>query len=350
MSKSEFTSEQKKLYSEQVRKLKSIFASGNCMFSGAPCSGTPISSHTISKSLYLLQIAEDNKVLSWETDHWAAEALSVTELASQTTVKASTFPGFCSIHDSSLFKCLDDKPFMATREQLFMFAYRTHCREVHCKKAQILGFPQPEDVARLHGHPEPEKAMHSWFAKLNIESMAVGERDGLIHHQRLDNILNSADYHRMCSCVIPFSWDAKPFMATAGSFYPDFDVTGKPIQDFGDAMKVLNTIHVTILPASGQSYAIFSFLDVETNGPQQLIESMIKSSRLGDLIAWLPFCYIENTVVRPSWWNTCSSEMKKAIKEAFHDGIDPTTSMAARIANCPPCFQSGIVPSTPFWT
>lgn len=348
-TKSEFTSEQKKLYADQVRKLKGIFSSGKCMFDEPCCSESPISSHTVSKSRYLAQVAENNQVLQWDTNHWANDSLSVTDLTPKYTAIATTFPGFCSQHDSSLFKCLDEDEFMATPKQLFMQAYRTNAREVHCKQAQILAFPQPEDVARLHGQPEPEKATHSLFGELNMQSMEVGLRDNLIHQSRLDQILSVSDFRRLRSCIVPFKFPEKPFMASAGSFYPDFDIHGQEIQDFGDATAFLNTLHFSILPSAGQSYAIFSFLDIEAHGPKQLIDSIMASDRIGDLLAWVPFSYIENTVVRPSWWQSISETMRADIRLTFQDNIDLLSPMSASVSRCPTSFRTGIMTGAPFW-
>jgi hypothetical protein len=46
--------------------------------------------------------------------------------------EASTFPGFCASHDTSIFKALDTKPLnLENPEQLFLLAYRSVCRELH---------------------------------------------------------------------------------------------------------------------------------------------------------------------------------------------------------------------------
>lgn len=348
-TKSEFTSEQKKLYATQVSRLKNIFSNGRCMFDSPHCAEPPINSHTISKARYLTHIAESNQVLQWGTDHWADDIHGATALLLKYTTTASTFPGFCSQHDSSLFKCVDEDEFIASPKQLFMLAYRTHSREVHCKRAQILAFPQPEDVARLRGHPEPKKAVYSLFGESNIQSMEIGLRDALIHQAKLNQVLLDADYRRLCSWIVPFKFASLPFVASAGSFYPDFDVYGHAIQDFCNATSVLNTLHFAILPSSGQSYAVFSFLDTEASGPKQLVDSMATSSRLGDLLAWVPFSYIENTVVRPSWWQGLPEMMKLDIHATFRDNMNIFTPMSASISKCPASFKTGIVPGRPFW-
>ena len=46
--------------------------------------------------------------------------------------QASTFPGFCSRHDTEIFKPLDTKPLsLDDAEQLFLIAYRSLTRELH---------------------------------------------------------------------------------------------------------------------------------------------------------------------------------------------------------------------------
>jgi hypothetical protein len=51
--------------------------------------------------------------------------------------EASTFAGFCDIHDKELFAPLDDKKFSNTPEECFLIAYRAICHEFYQKKAAV---------------------------------------------------------------------------------------------------------------------------------------------------------------------------------------------------------------------
>ena len=51
--------------------------------------------------------------------------------------KASTFTGFCQRHDTELFLPIETKPFIASKEQLFLLAYRAFSKELYAKRFAI---------------------------------------------------------------------------------------------------------------------------------------------------------------------------------------------------------------------
>ena len=46
---------------------------------------------------------------------------------------ATTFTGFCSLHDQQLFKPIDTELLLPTPEQVFLLHYRALCRELYVK-------------------------------------------------------------------------------------------------------------------------------------------------------------------------------------------------------------------------
>lgn len=50
---------------------------------------------------------------------------------------ASTFTGFCHGHDSSTFAAIDQPITTLSEEQVFLLAYRTLCRELYTKTAEL---------------------------------------------------------------------------------------------------------------------------------------------------------------------------------------------------------------------
>ena len=45
--------------------------------------------------------------------------------------RATTFKGFCSIHDSQLFESIDNNMNIKTGEEILLQAYRSVCRALH---------------------------------------------------------------------------------------------------------------------------------------------------------------------------------------------------------------------------
>ncbi len=138
-------------------------------------------------------------------------------------------------------------------------------------------------------------------------------------------------------------------IAVAGGFFPDFSAGGAELQDFTDLESVLNTIHYSILPTDTGCYAIFSFLDTESAGPEQFVQSVLESDRLADMLIWIAFTYIENTQVRPSWWNGLGEERQNSIKSAFSYNIDLHDPRLLTVSKYPGLHFTELKAGSPFW-
>lgn len=83
------------------------------------CTKKIIKAHSVSKSSSLKEIAVDGHVL---TTFKANHDFSLSHKITPTLIginKASTFNGFCSYHDKSLFSPIEDQPFEAIAEHCF---------------------------------------------------------------------------------------------------------------------------------------------------------------------------------------------------------------------------------------
>ncbi|MEC5125261.1 hypothetical protein VSU19_00745 [Verrucomicrobiales bacterium BCK34] len=341
------TSEQKRKYTELIKEFRNIYSEELCMTKSENCSGGIVRSHTVSRSKYLAQIAEDKHVLQWTHSPWSPDKEGVISLKPIGLKIASTFNGFCNHHDTTLFAEIDNAPFQASPSQLFLQAYRAHAREVYCKRAQILAFPDAETIADLHGLENPKSYRPSDVAAVQMMAMDTGLRDTILHHQRLTSILDVGDFRRLRSCVVPLS--GSPMIAVAGAFYPDFSATGEELQDFTDLESPLNTIHYSILPTESGGFAIFSFLDVESAGPEQFVLSVLESERLADLLVWIAYTYIENTQVRPSWWIELGEERQTSIKSAFACNINLHDPRLLTVSKYPGLHFTELSAGAPFW-
>ncbi|WP_211325494.1 hypothetical protein [Roseimicrobium gellanilyticum] len=301
----------------------------------------------MSRARYLSIVAEENHVLQWQHSPWAKTKEEVITLQPTGINVASTFNGFCSHHDTQLFQEIDNAPFCATYSQIFAQVFRAHARELYCKQAQILSYPDPADIADFHGLENPENYARGPLAELESTSMDVGLRDTILHHERLQAIQNAKEYHRLRSCVIPLS--GTPVISTAGAFFPDFNATGKQLQDFTDLQSVLNSVHFSILPTETGAYAVFSFLDTEAIGPENFVFSVIEHKNLTDMLLWVAFTYIENTHVRPSWWNALGKVQQDAIKTAMGYNMDIRDPRLMTIAEYPNLGFTNQMAGKPFW-
>ena len=89
------------------------------------------SSHTIAKKLFLGAIAEDGHVLRPKFDH-ASGSFTLDKIGINL---ASTFPGFCTVHEA-IFQDFEEKNQFNTTQHFNLQLYRTICREYFIKNYQ----------------------------------------------------------------------------------------------------------------------------------------------------------------------------------------------------------------------
>ncbi|MEH1678706.1 hypothetical protein V7F43_22365, partial [Salmonella enterica subsp. enterica serovar Enteritidis] len=57
---------------------------------------------------------------------WVPEKIGINQ--------ASTFTGFCAVHDRILFSCLENEKFTGTDEQCFALMFRSLSKEIYAKE------------------------------------------------------------------------------------------------------------------------------------------------------------------------------------------------------------------------
>jgi hypothetical protein len=100
------------------------------------CSQQLVAAHSVSRASNLVSIAEDGHVMQFKptlkallkTDgRMTAELIGINQ--------ASTFTGFCHLHDSLTFELIDRPIITLSGEHICLSAYRAICRELFMKTA-----------------------------------------------------------------------------------------------------------------------------------------------------------------------------------------------------------------------
>lgn len=100
------------------------------------CSQKPIRAHSIQNNRILIQIARNGIVLKVGFIP-TAYGLEI-DLVEEGRGKASTFPGFCSEHDTKLFLPIESKEYIpGDLEQEYLFAYRALAKEHNTKQKAL---------------------------------------------------------------------------------------------------------------------------------------------------------------------------------------------------------------------
>ncbi len=123
------------------QKIKKHFGRKYCLHPEASigsCKGNIVNAHTVQRSGGLSRIAKEGHVYGFKPTMKMMIDNDGKIIPNLIGLKhASTFTGFCSLHDSETFKKLEIEPFSATPEKCFLLAYRAFSRELFTKRADL---------------------------------------------------------------------------------------------------------------------------------------------------------------------------------------------------------------------
>jgi hypothetical protein len=118
--------EARKKFQKKVRR---------CMFDN--CTDVAITSHVLQKIGILKQISENNHLIELKpSDPFKLEEQGISQFQLVGINNVYTFPGFCSLHDASIFNMIESKNMLhlENKEQQSLFSYRGLCQEIRRKE------------------------------------------------------------------------------------------------------------------------------------------------------------------------------------------------------------------------
>ena len=306
-------------------RLKQSFSAKYCLCPERlkyECSGKIIKAHTVSKRSSLKPISRDG--------HVYGVIPSLEKIAENKGVlipeciginNASTFTGFCSVHDKSLFSAFEDKPFTGTPEQIFLIGYRSLSREYFTKTSRSNSQDILKELDR--GRNAEQQHMIQKLAFLNSIGLNIGLRDLEFHKSCFDEVLMSKNFRSVRGYVIKF--DGIIPITCSGAIYPEVDFHGNRLQDLSDMEKILDNLCFSIIGSEGNSYAVFTWLKENSLSCKKLTESLMSvgEKHLFSSLLRFAFCFFENTFISPDWWESRSEEQQQSISEMLAYGTDP---------------------------
>lgn len=301
MEKYDFIKIQKQVYK--------IFHEKKCLHpDSSNCSGGIIRSHTIQKNRALRHI-EGPEGHVWgfvqnqkidETGPFIMDKISIND--------ASTFNGFCSNHDNTLFHCVDDFDFAPTLEQVFMLTYRTVVRELYTKSASVKSNPQTDTIVNGIPNPIAKKIMTEEVTALK-EGFIRGEKYAINVVSEMFKYLKNKDFSKIRYLLIK----TKNFsdVVTSGAFMPDYDYDNKQINDY--KTDDVHWVALNIFSDLKNGLILFSWIDNEKS--EQFIKSLLKQDDITNKAIELAFTNIENTFFSEKWWNSLKTIKKSRIEK-----------------------------------
>ena len=285
------------------------------------CSGKISSAHTVPKGS-LKQIARNGHVYSLKPsleDLRKNEGRLVPELLGIN--KASTFTGFCTHHDNSIFAQLEKQPFSGTSEQCFLLGYRALTMELYKKHAAIknLEILRDSDIGRT---PE-EQFMIQAFTQCTETGSKASAKDTDHYKSRFDSILKSQEYNTIQGYILEFK-NPPPVMCS-GAIYPEQDFKGVELQDIVNLPKIPDLLSFASLFGGEHGVVVFSWLSESGPACCAFIESLIEIPDqyvTGALLRFL-FTHCENIHLAPDWWESLPQETQDTLIRRLVDSANP---------------------------
>ena len=276
---------------------------GRCLAPGLNCAAPAIRAHSVQNSQVLDLLVRDGHVKAPKIRFSLASgpALTFDDVGRN---QATTSAGFCSEHDASIFKSIDNHAFRSDSEYLFLMAYRAVARELHAQMDgayKIQGGYNKRVELGIDSRDEPTGA-----GMLAVQHMMKSYQT-YVYKIPFDEALVSGNYDAVSHLVIELQHQVPTIAVCSHLSLDDLSRNGDPIR-----------VSLNILPLDiGQSVAVFSYLSSEADlvrvGLHRILTSEGEYQKY--LLSKLVLNNCENFVVSPSYYDQWNCEKRKAVTD-----------------------------------
>lgn len=284
------------------------------------CSGAIVKAHSLARRAALGSIAEAGHVYGPDYDFMSLVRNKGTVTFKRVGInEASTFTGFCAKHDDRTFAPIEKQVVTATAQQCFLISYRAVCRELFQKRIHNTSVDRMRMLDQ--GRPLAVQEHIQRIADFQKLGTLMGLAEIQHHKTQYDEILLRAAFDEYRRLVIWFS--CIPDVLSTGSFAPEYDFFGNTLQRMIDPG--LEHIAVSIVPAGSAGFVMLGWQKHSDSICIPFAQSLLSTptDRLGDAAVRLVFEHIENTYLRPSWWETLTRNVRQALIRRANHGVHP---------------------------
>jgi hypothetical protein len=308
------------------------------------CSGKIVQAHTVQRKGGLAAIAEDGHVISPKRgfeDIFKNDGKIVPRLHG--VREASTFAGFCSTHDDQLFSPIEKAPLSLNREAAFLLSFRAICYEKLTKE----GAERATEVQRLadKGDPFELQCVKQQYIHFFREGMKRGIRDLDRWKRRYDTAFLTGNYDDFCFYGVMFS-DTLPIVS-CGSFHPEFDFNGNDLQIITRGEEEFEHISFNLTVVHNKSLAVLGWTGGLQGPAERFVDSFktLPRVKMANAVFHLACEHLENTYIRPSWWEAQSEAAREHLIGRFRSGIGSENTERKRdcLSRLEYCFATSMV-------
>lgn len=277
-----------------------------CLAPGMSCTATAIRAHSLQNSRVLdLLVRNDHvKGLAHRIDRETGPSIFFDDIGRNC---ATTFTGFCSEHDSEMFRPIDANTFSSTdSEHLFLVAFRAVAREVHAVMEGAIKI-QSGYVKRIKlGIDRGEEP--SPVGKLAVEHMLKAYQE-YRYKCRFDEAYVSRQYDSVAHDVIKIRHE-EPTVAVCSLFSID------GVSRDGDWVRVaLNVLPINVY----ELIAVFSYPPEDSALARSTLSPILSSNSHYQkyLLSKLILNNCENFVMSPAYYEKWNAKKKDVVIDYF---------------------------------
>lgn len=300
------------------------FATGPCQHpdaSATTCSSpTSIKSHTIQRRGGLSAIAESGHVCSTKRAFAELEKRGgLVDMEKIGVGQASTFPGFCSRHDTELFRPVEQANSQLDAYSSFLLSLRAVTYEVATKDSQLRAHVASKEFIDYGGSFE-QQAMVQNFLTLNQIGIEQGLKDVTLLRGLYDEAFQSQDFSKFNFYGVEFD-KVLPF-AAAGAFMPEFDFSGVQLQEIKVGQPV-SQIAMNITQLGDNTCVVFGWLGGPDCAAARLVDSFkaLPQQEKANSLLVLAMEHLENFFCTPSWWAGLAPEVSAKLHQKIAGGL-----------------------------
>jgi len=316
------------LISEMVNIQQKVLGKKYCLHpksSKQYCKGNIVKAHTIQKSGGLSKIAMNGHVYAFSSDFLTLRknrGMLIPELLGLNL--ASTFTGFCSYHDTKIFSPIESDMYNFSKEHAFLLAYRAISKELFAKRLQ------KESISTLK---RLSSTTENSFMKTELDSLIKIYEEGVNSGLQLleslkikyDYILINKKFDQAKFYSIKI--DSVPYIMCSGAIYPDFDFSGRQLQNIADLTKKLDLVTFSSIATNTGGALVLCWEKSSDKSCLSLVKSLHKfnDKEISSALVKFMFSYFENIYFSPMWWDSLSSTLKNYLLNRTMLNLSPNT-------------------------
>lgn len=284
------------------------------------CSGDIISAHTISRSASLNKIAKAGHVYAIKMSFSDLDKNKGKVMPVRLGInKTSTFNGFCSSHDMSIFKPLDDPKGAVDLAFCTAAAYRAVAKELYLKE-QLQH--DEVDFNKIESGRSPEvQHMIRELLSLSDKGRAAAAKELENCKASLEKELGRDGGGAWIHYVVEVLGNTPPVLVSA-PFQPSYLPSGEKLQEIGDISVYAENVVLNIVATQLGGAYIFSFINSEQKAGSFVRKIFdLNDEEIASYSTALAFEMSENIAISPEWWECLEKGYKNKLMASINRGI-----------------------------